>query len=218
MDESRKKNIQYLHLLSEQEIQDNFNQLEQLIDKFDEDRKIKVHKLFDEMGTRIATAPASSRKAYHAAYVGGLVDHTLRVIKSSLILRKNFDVFKSLSMESVIFAAMFHDMGKVGEAGPQGRDYYIPQDSDWHFDKLGEFFKTNPEISYMTNVDRTMQILLHYGINVSEDEYLAIRLNDGQYDETNKRYSMKEPPLALLIHMADRIVCETEKEVANKYN
>jgi hypothetical protein len=47
---------------------------------------------------------------------------------------------------------------------------------------------------------------------------LAIRLNDGQYDETNKRYSMKEPPLALLIHMADRIVCETEKEVANKYN
>jgi len=218
MTDNNVKNSQYLHHISEQEIAQNFAQLEALVEKLDESRRDKVKTMFEEMGVRLATAPASSRKSYHAAYIGGLVDHTLRVIKTALVLKKNFDVFKTLSTENVIFAGIFHDLGKVGEPGPHGRDYYVKQDSDWHFNKLGELFKNNTELTYMTNVDRTMHILLHYGITANEDEYLAIRLNDGQYDEANKRYAMKEPPLALLIHMADRIACETEKEIARQYD
>jgi len=198
--------------LTQEQIAANFNQLEGLCERLG-DRVPAIKFMLEEMGIRIATAPASSRKAFHAAYPGGLVDHTLRVCKNALTLKKSFDLFDKLSNESVIFSAIFHDFGKVGQPGPSGGDYYLVQDSDWHRQKLGQYYKSNEGIQFMSNVDHTIRILIHYGIKASEEEYLAIRLNDGPYDEGNKKYGMREPTLAILIHMADRLACEMEKDL-----
>ena len=54
-------------------------------------------------------------------------------------------------------------------------------------------------------------MLQKHGIELTSDEHLAIRLNDGQYDETNKSYRMKEPELALLLHWADMWATKMEK-------
>ena len=36
--------------------------------------------------------------------------------------------------------------------------------------------------------DRTMWLLNHYGIKLTEEEYIGIKLTDGLYDENNKEY------------------------------
>lgn len=198
------------NVLTQDQIVENFNKFEGLCNRLGT-RSGPINNMLEDMGTRIATAPASSRKQFHACYPGGLVDHTLRVVKNALTLRSTFDVFSQLSTESVLFAAIFHDFGKVGQPGPEGADYYVPEESDWHRDKLGRLYNLNEDIQFMSNVDHTMRILLHYGIKPTEEEYLAIRLNDGPYEKANEKYAMREPTLAVLIHMADRLACEMEK-------
>lgn len=197
-------------VLSEDQMLANFEKFETLCQRLG-DRSRAINNMLEEMGTRIALAPASTKKEFHAAYPGGLVDHSIRVARYAGTLRKSIGLFSDLSTESVIFSALFHDFGKVGEPGAEGGDYYVVQGSDWHREKLGQYYKTNDEIQYMHNVDHTMHILMYYGIQPTQDEFLAIRLNDGAYSEMNKSYGMREPLLAILIHMADRLACEEEK-------
>lgn len=198
------------NVLSQEQIVDNFNKYEQLCQRLGI-RTVSVNAMLNDIGARLAVAPASSQKAFHAAYPGGLVEHSLRVAKNALTLHKTMKVFEHLSSESVVFAALFHDLGKVGQPGPDGQDYYVVETSEWHREKLGKFFKVNESIQWMQNIDHTSMLFFHYGIVPTQDEYLAIRLNDGPYAEENSKYAMKEPPLALLIHMADRLACEEEK-------
>jgi hypothetical protein len=198
-------------MLQQEDIINNFKRLQSLCTKLDEPRATLVANMLDDLSNRLILTPASSKLEYHCAYPGGLVEHTLRVVKQALILHKAIEMYQTIPVDSVIFAAIMHDMGKVGEPGAAGQDLYLTEESQWHREKLGKMYKHNTDIPYMTNVDYTFRLLMHYGINPSTDEYLAIKLNDGPYDSSNKEFGMREPPLALLIHMADRIACEIEK-------
>lgn len=199
-------------VLTDEQMLDNITRFSELCERVGQHRVAGVKRMLDDMGDRIATAPASSRREYHAAYPGGLVDHTLRVLVYALQLKKNVDIFSEIPTESVVFSALFHDIGKVGLPGKDGADYYVVEGDDWQR-KRGKYYEVNRDVQKMQNVDNSMLILLHYGINVTQDEYLAIRLNDGQYAEGNRQYAMHEPPLAILIHMADRLACEAEKAI-----
>lgn len=206
-------NFQDNKVLTEEQIAENWEKFQGLCGKLGT-RADSISTMLEEMGIRIATAPASSRREYHAAYPGGLVDHSLRVARYGLMVQKTFDIFSGISKESVIFACLFHDLGKVGEPGPDGKDYYVVETSEWHREKLGKYYKPNEDAQYMKNVDHTMHIFMYYGIKPSQDEFLAIRLNDGPADDMNRGYTMREPSLALLVQIADRMACEEEKQYA----
>lgn len=198
------------NVLTAEQMQENYEKFANLCERLG-DRAAPIGVMLDELAERLATAPASSRRDFHAAYPGGLIDHSLRVMRYATTLRKHIDVYSDIPMESVVIASLFHDLGKVGAPGPDGADYYVVQDSDWHREKLGEYYKVNRDAQFMTNVDLSMLILMHYGVRLTQDEMLAIRLNDGPVDDANRKYVMREPPLALLIHQADRLACEAEK-------
>ena len=118
--------------LTEQQIQDNWLELRQIInDTFEGERLAKLNKMYDELEDRMVVAPASAKKAFHNAMVGGYVEHILHVIKMSQQLK---DVWVSngatinFTDEELIFAAMHHDLGKIGDL--EGNDYYIIQDNN----------------------------------------------------------------------------------------
>lgn len=199
-------------VLTEEQILTNWELFNKQVEKLG-DRSTSIKAMLDDLGERLVLAPASSRREFHAAYPGGLVDHSLRVLKYALILWKSVDIFKELSTDSIIFASLFHDIGKVGMPGSTGADYYIPEESDWHRTKLGQLYKVNPDKQKMMNVDHSMLLMLHYGIKPTTEEFLAIRLNDGAYERANESYAMHEGLLPTMIHMADRLACEAEKNV-----
>lgn len=169
------------------------------------DRSAPVKEMLNYYGERACMAPASSRVEYHNAFPGGLIDHTLRVLTSTIDIASALHV--KISKESLIISTLFHDWGKVGTLE---NDYYINQDSDWHR-KRGQFYVKNTKIK-MSNAQLGLFILSQFNVKLSEEEYLAILLNDGQYAEGNKEYAMKEPKLALLVHMADRWSTQCEKD------
>ena len=67
-------------------------------------------------------------------------------------------------------------------------------------------------MQYMEVPLRSIFMLQHFGVKLTQDETLAITLNDGFYLEANKNYCLKEPRLATCIFTADYIATVEEKE------
>ena len=57
-----------------------------------ENKEVKagLNRLMDHMGERLFAAPASHNVAYHNCFVGGLVEHSLRVYTNLVKLKKAF--------------------------------------------------------------------------------------------------------------------------------
>lgn len=203
-----RKAVTTVSKLSEAQILKNKEIIENLVKStWGDDRREKIQAMLSGfVGEEFFLAPASHKEEYHACYPGGLAEHTLRVVKNLRNLAKTLAA-ERYPTETLDFVALFHDLGKTGD-GEQ--PYYIPHPNEWHR-KQGTLYQVNPEIQFMPTQERSLYLLQRHCIDLTSDEYLAIRLHDGQYDETNKRYSMKEPDLALLLHFADRWATAQEK-------
>ena len=196
--------------LTPEEITANFDKFRSLCEKLG-DRSETVLAMVDKLGEQLALCPASSRKDYHNCMPGGLVDHSLRVLTNSMKLVKSFGW--NVPKDSLIISCLFHDIGKVGLANDDGTvsDYYIPQESDWHRDKLGELYKYNKEMQYMSTPQRSVHMCQQFGVKLKTDEYLSILLNDGFVLDENKPYCLKTNPLVFVVMTADYISTMQEK-------
>jgi len=197
--------------LAPEQIVENFNKYRGFLEKLG-DRAEPALALVDHLGERLILCPASSRKEYHHAIPGGLVDHSLRVLTNALKLVKAFSW--DIPKDSLIIGCLFHDIGKCGLIDDNNEiiDYYVPQDSDWHRDKLGEMYKKNKDMPYLTTRDRSIHICQRFGLKLTKDEYLSILLNDGFVLDENKPYCMKINPLVFSVMTADYISSMQEKD------
>ena len=206
--------------LTAEQIQENWNQLRQLInDTFKGERLEKLNHMYDYFEDRMCIAPASGKEHYHNAHVGGYVEHVLHVIDCAVKLKKLWEdngATINFSDEELIFAAMHHDLGKVGD---MKNDYYIPQESEWHRKNQGSIFTHNGELQYMTVTDRAIWLLQYFEIPMSEWEYVGLRLTDGLYEEANKSYYVTYNPdfslksnIAYILHQADSMATHIEHD------
>jgi hypothetical protein len=84
----------------------------------------------------------------------------------------------------------------------------------------------------MTVTDRAIFILNHFGIQMSQWEYIGLRLTDGMYEEANKSYYISYNPdwslksnIAYILHQADMMATHIEydewqrsdEEVSNNF-
>ena len=208
--------------LTEEQIQDNWKKLIQIIkDTFPEDypnnRREKLLNMYHYFEDRMCIAPASGKEHYHNAFVGGYVEHVLHVTDLALKINKLWKengASINYTDEELVFAAIHHDLGKVGDLE---EDYYIPNESDWHRKNQGTIFTHNTKLQYMTVTDRAIFLLNHFGISMTEWEYIGLRLTDGLYEEANKNYYIGYQPsrslksnIAYILHQADSMATHIE--------
>ena len=204
--------------LTPEQIQENWNKLRNLItNTFDGERSEKLNEMYDYFEDRMCMAPASGKEHYHNAHVGGYVEHVLHVIDCAVQLKKVWvdnGATINFTDEELIFAAMHHDLGKVGD---MDKDYYVPQESEWHRKNKGEIFTHNDALQYMTVTDRAIFLLNQFGLVMSENEYIGLRLTDGLYEEANKSYYISYNPawqlksnIAYILHQADSMATHIE--------
>lgn len=154
------------------------------------------------------TAPCSGN--YHLAHEEGLAEHSLNVMEQALALADTLDKEKEfLDRESVIIAALLHDLGKTGQFG---KPNYIPNMLKGRATKANpnpesyqspkKPFVTNPDLLYVDHEIRSIQIASQF-IELTEDESFAILNHNGMYSNLRYAYSGKETPLSLIIHWAD---------------
>ena len=193
--------------LTDEQLSNRVKIVESMIDEFDEPRRSLVKSMMSsQVGMSFYTSPASSREEYHSCYPGGLMTHSLNVVRYLLKLN---EIDSSYDRKTLIFVGLFHDIGKTGDCNV---DYYLPNNSAWHRER-GILYEINKECKYMLTSDRGLFIMQNHGIKLSYDEFMAIKLNDGMYDDANRSYGMNEPKLALLTHWADMMACKHEKSL-----
>lgn len=102
--------------------------------------------------------------------------------------------------------ALNHDLGKFGL---EDHEYYIDQKDDWK-KKKGEIYAHNPAMQFMKTSDRSLYLLQHIGVPVTQKEWLAINLHDGLYEEAARSYYISysddfrlRSNLAYIVHQAD---------------
>ena len=204
--------------LTAEQMQNNWKKLLDTIEGFiSDDRKENLLKMYKDFEERMMFAPASAKGHFHNAMPGGYVEHILHIIRFSLQVKEVWEkngANINCTDEELVFAAMHHDLGKVGDLE---HDYYIPQTSDWHRINQGSIYTHNPELQYMKVPDRGLWLLQHYGVKVTDKEYIGIKLTDGLYDEANKSYLMNYNPdwalrsnLPYILHQADMMATHIE--------
>jgi len=206
--------------LTAEQIQDNWNEFLSFITEYiSEPRASELTAFYNKYAERIMMMPASHKKEYHNAFPGGYVEHVNRVIKVALKINdvwEEFGVDKNYTIEELVFSAMNHDLGKMGD---EQNESYIPQTDQWRRDKLGEDYTFNTKLEFMSVPDRGLYLLTSHGITYSKNEWLAIKLHDGLYDEANKPYLMSWAPetkvrtsLVHIVHQADFLAAKVEFE------
>ena len=198
-------------------IERNWEVLQQVVQNYIvSERKTAYLKFLEDWSEQLVTAPASSRKDFHNCFPGGYLDHILNVVDAALKVHQLYQsvVENDYTSEELVFAALNHDLGKLGE---KNKPYYLEETSKWHLDK-GSLYKKNLELDFMTVPDRSIYILSTEAIPFSRNEYLAIKLHDGLFDEANKEYLAPKNPdntlktyLPIVLHQADYLACLLEK-------
>jgi hypothetical protein len=205
--------------LNEEEIVANYQEFLALIKStFAGERQEKLLAMYadDAMGQELATAPASMSEHFHFAFPGGYLLHIMRVVKCAFGAKKLFQAMGAnidFTDEELVFAAMHHDLGKLGD---ETGTYYVTQTNDWKA-KQGECYQMNPHIQYMEVTDRAAYVLQYYGVKFNWKEYLGMKLADGMYKESAKAYLVGFKPemylktnLPRVIHVADYVACRGE--------
>ena len=206
--------------LTIEQLQGNYDKFLSYIDKYiASPRKEQLKELYEEHAERIMLMPASGTEHFHNAWPGGYVDHVIRVMDGALAMRQTWESFGSTinyTEEELIFAAINHDLGKIGT---EAAEQYIPNDSEWHRKNQGKLYKNNPVNSFMTVPDRSIRLLSERGIKITENEWFGIKLHDGMYDESNKAYfisydvnSRLRTNLPYVLHQADQMAARVEYE------
>jgi len=204
--------------LTTEQIQENWIKLRELLNNtFSGERLEKLNQMYDYFEDRMVMAPASGKEHYHNAFVGGYVAHVLHVTDLALKINKLWKengASINYTDEELVFAAIHHDLGKVGDLE---NDYYVPNESDWHRKNQGLIFKHNEDLQFMTVTDRAIFLLNHFGVKYSEWEYIGLRLTDGMYEEANKNYYVGYQPsrslksnIAYVLHQADSMATHIE--------
>jgi hypothetical protein len=207
---------------TEKQLQENYDKFLNFIRKAFAKQPERMEQLLhmyseNELGIELTIAPASGKLHFHSAYVGGYIDHVMNVCKNSMGMMKQFKEnggFIDFEVEELLFAALHHDLGKLGDGK---NPYYLPQDNDWARKNKSEEFILNGALHYMDVTHRALWILQKYGISFTQKEMIGILLADGLYNEANKKYFISydeglalKTELPYLLHWADHMSCRIE--------
>lgn len=144
--------------------------------------------------TDFFTAPASSR--FHAAYEGGLFDHSINVADALITLTTKEATTMWAEPSSPAIIGILHDATKIGE--------YVPSDTE-----IGGYMH-NPDYSSMSCIhgeDSVLKIEEH--MELTPEERACIRWHMGAYEgpESWTAYdkAIKAFPNVLWTHTADMV-------------
>lgn len=148
-------------------------------------------------------APCSTQ--HHLCKEGGLAEHSLNVYDIASKLSMVFPQYFEIPFDSVVIAALLHDIGKCGQFGKRYyvENYLAKKDKDGNAVRsTTKPYITNAELLNVPHEIRSLSIIDRF-VDLTEDEQFAILHHNGMYGDLKYQLNGKETPLQILIHTAD---------------
>jgi hypothetical protein len=181
-----------------EQIQENYEKYFKLISKYFGHEVSK--RLEDTLGKRLAIAPRGLTLE-EGGYPGALIEFALRTAKKTTIVASEVD------QKSLLRVILVHSLGMLGD---ENEDQMISQDSQWHQEKLGQYYKYNDKCGKMSYTHRTLYFLSKLGFEFNTDEWIAIITSGGFHLEENRFYARDGHVLS---HMLQACKCLAENEL-----
>lgn len=155
-------------------------------------------------------APASGGN--HCFNEGGLCEHSYNVLMQAekigvaLLGGEKYNEIQN----SVVIAALLHDLGKCGDYGKQmyvenmikdGRPTKAEPEQKYKRSEAKPF-KVNKDLLPIEHAVRSIKLASLY-IDLTEEEEFAIRYHDGLYEKCNYGMVGHETQLLMILHWAD---------------
>jgi len=156
-----------------------------------------VSSLEENFGERLAVAPRGTTEK-DGGYPGALVEFSLEVASAIKKISSHFGDPKPL-----IRVALLHEIGKIGD---YSEDLFIPQDSEWHREKLGQNYKYSENCLKMLTSHRTIWLLNNLSIQLTPEETLSILTSQGLHLDENKFYGRGNYSIISALQAARAIV------------
>ena len=143
------------------------------------------------------TCPASSR--FHGAFPGGLLQHSLNVYDE---LKRLLNAYPEIEIpeESVIIAALFHDLCKV--------NFYIPEKRN-RKNEHGQWesydaYTIKEKFCYGGHGSKSVFLVQHF-MKLTPEEAVAINCHMGAFSENPRDVgnAYEKFPFAWILHVAD---------------
>jgi len=170
-------------------IKKNWNTYKTILSRLEDEN---ISTLLEELGERICLAPANSNNKQYGCYPGGIVVTSTKLAKAMQALNEFHGT--PVDIKSIYKVGLLHDIGRLGTIES---DWLLPQDSDWHREKLGNEFKINFDLPKLTHLQRTLFLLNHFQVKLTEEEYFAFV----SLDERDAKNTLG----ALLLHARDML-------------
>lgn len=155
------------------------------------------------LGLDFIGAPASTQTKYGNAFEGGLIDHILRVMRIAYKINETLEGNQQIPIDSLIKTIYLYQIGKA--------KMFTPKQSAWHNER-GIMYEFNESLSPMRAGERSIYYCIKAGINLTEDEYVAI-LNHDKADDLQAEHYNND--LGTLLVIANKLAVNQEKTLAN---
>ncbi len=183
-------------MMNERELTDLWTSYTKLIDRIN--RGEGLQQMMEELGERLLMCPAEPRNDSPGCEPGGLVHQAITIAKGMKRINDTFEM--GASTESILIVGLLHEIGKVGNLD---EPYFVPEEESWRREKLGAFYKPNERLGRMTIPERSLFLLNHYGVKLTEEEFMAIRGPSRPPDWVESRLApTAEPTLTILLRSA----------------
>jgi len=166
-----------------------------------------VDNLIESWDQRIIMSSFSLREKEPFCGIGGLVEYSLELAKASNNIAKalNYDVAK----HSIIKCCLLSILGRVGDVN---EDRFKECTSEWHQEKLGQYFDWNENCpKYLVN-DMTLFLLQNNNIYLTWEEWQGISLLGDLSSDNSKFYSTHKSRLSLVLQLAYESTLKDEKD------
>ena len=164
-----------------------------------------IDKLLEEFGQRIVESSYSQRDKEVFCGIAGNVEYSLTLAKNANVICKalNYDINSS----SIIKCSLLSILGRVGT---QFEDRLKESESEWHREKLGQYYEWNESCPKYSINHMTLYHLQRFGVNLLWDEFEALSLLKDMSSEDNKFYGMHKSRLSVVLNLAHEATIKDE--------
>ena len=191
--------------LIERDIESLWNKYENLLKMLSDDG---INKLLEEQGQRIIECTYNQKISEPYCGVGGLVAYSLDLAKNAKVLSQTLKY--NITSHSIIKCSLLSEVGRIGL---QNIDRLLVSDSEWHKEKLGQYFEWNNHCPKYNVYHMSLWYIQNYNIYLSWDEWQTIMLMTSLGSEDSKFYGNHKSNLSLLLSISKEISLKKEKDV-----
>ena len=161
--------------------------------------------LINDQGQRILECSYSQRESEAFCGIGGLVEYSLEMLKICKNLNETLKY--DISPHSMIKVCLLTDVGRIGNLH---HDRLIVCESEWHKEKLGQYFDWNESCPKFNVQDMSLWFSQFYNVRLSWEEWQSILLSKDSTSEEVKFYSSHRERLPILINLSKQVVLKNE--------